>query len=84
VLLLMMLLCLLLLLLYVPQPYLKFHNPRTFEDMDKPIPNFKKFGLKSGGTHTRAAAGHSTQHMVGTCGSGSGWLHMRFAAQHCM
>eukprot|EP00882_Tetradesmus_deserticola_P016887 GHRQ01018066.1.p1 GENE.GHRQ01018066.1~~GHRQ01018066.1.p1 ORF type:complete len:179 (+),score=53.50 GHRQ01018066.1:268-804(+) len=30
------------------QPYLKFHNPRTFEDMDKPIPNFKKFGLKSG------------------------------------
>lgn len=34
----------------VPQPYLKFHNPRTFEDMDKPIPNFKKFGLKSGAT----------------------------------
>jgi hypothetical protein len=33
-----------------PQPYLKFHNPRTFEDMDKPIPNFKKFGLKSGAT----------------------------------
>ncbi len=31
-----------------PQPYLKFHNPRTFEDMDKPIPNFKKFGLKAG------------------------------------
>jgi hypothetical protein len=31
------------------QPYLKFHNPRTFEDMDKPIPNFKKFGLKAGG-----------------------------------
>lgn len=30
------------------QPYLKYHNPRTFEDMDKPIPNFKKFGLKSG------------------------------------
>jgi len=30
------------------QPYLKFHNPRTFEDMDKPIPNFKKFGLKAG------------------------------------
>jgi hypothetical protein len=35
---------------FVPQPYLKFHNPRTFEDMDKPIPNFKKFGLKSGAT----------------------------------
>jgi hypothetical protein len=32
----------------VLQPYLKYHNPRTFEDMDKPIPNFKKFGLKSG------------------------------------
>lgn len=31
------------------QPYLKFHNPRTFEDMDKPIPNFKKFDLKAGG-----------------------------------
>jgi len=30
------------------QPYLKYHNPRTFEDMDKPIPNFKKFGLKAG------------------------------------
>ncbi|KAF8072650.1 hypothetical protein HT031_000310 [Scenedesmus sp. PABB004] len=30
------------------QPYLKFHNPRTFEDLDKPIPNFKKFGLKAG------------------------------------
>jgi hypothetical protein len=30
------------------QPYLHFHNPRTFEDLDKPIPNFKKFGLKAG------------------------------------
>jgi hypothetical protein len=30
------------------QPYLKFHNPRTFEDMNKPIPNFKKFELKAG------------------------------------
>eukprot|EP00878_Enallax_costatus_P000627 GHUV01000730.1.p1 GENE.GHUV01000730.1~~GHUV01000730.1.p1 ORF type:complete len:638 (+),score=262.56 GHUV01000730.1:185-2098(+) len=30
------------------QPYLKFHNPRTFEAMNKPIPNFKKFGLKAG------------------------------------
>jgi hypothetical protein len=30
------------------QPYLKFHNPRTFEDMEKPIPNFKCFGLKAG------------------------------------
>jgi hypothetical protein len=45
---------LLLLLLCVPQPYLKYHNPRTFEDMDKPIPNFKKFGLKSGEPHGRA------------------------------
>jgi hypothetical protein len=32
----------------VPQPYLHFHNPRTFEDMDKAIPNFKKIGLKAG------------------------------------
>lgn len=31
-----------------PQPYLKHHNPRTFEDMSKAIPNFKKFGLKAG------------------------------------
>jgi hypothetical protein len=30
------------------QPYLANHNPRTFEDLDKPIPNFKKFGLKAG------------------------------------
>lgn len=30
------------------EPYLHFHNPRTFEDMDKAIPNFKKFGLKAG------------------------------------
>eukprot|EP00775_Hariotina_reticulata_P010525 gene10525-10685_t len=30
------------------QPYLKFHNLRTFENLDKPIPNFKKFGLKAG------------------------------------
>lgn len=30
------------------EPYLKFHNPRTFEDFDKAIPNFRKFGLKSG------------------------------------
>lgn len=31
-----------------PQPYLKHHNPRTFEDLEAPIPNFKKFGLKAG------------------------------------
>lgn len=31
------------------QPYLKYHNLRTFENLDKPIPNFKKFGLKAGG-----------------------------------
>jgi hypothetical protein len=31
-----------------PQPLLHFHNPRTFEDFDKPVPNFKKFGLKAG------------------------------------
>lgn len=30
------------------QPYLKHHNPRTFEDLAKPVPNFKKFGLKAG------------------------------------
>lgn len=42
------------------QPYLKFHNPRTFEDMDKPIPNFKKFGLKAGaGTQPSNVGGHA-------------------------
>lgn len=30
------------------EPLLKNHNPRTFEDLEKPIPNFKKFGLKAG------------------------------------
>ena len=30
------------------EPLLKYHNPRTFEDLDKPVPNFKKFGLKAG------------------------------------
>lgn len=29
-------------------PHKQFHNPRTFEDFDKPIPNFRKFGLKAG------------------------------------
>jgi hypothetical protein len=23
------------------QPYLKYHNPRTFEDLSKPVPNFR-------------------------------------------
>lgn len=31
-----------------PQPFLKFHNPRSFEDLDQPVPNFKKFALKAG------------------------------------
>lgn len=30
------------------EPLLKFHNPKSFEDFSKPIPNFKKFGLKAG------------------------------------
>lgn len=30
------------------QPYLQHHNPRTFEDLTKPVPNFKKFNLKPG------------------------------------
>lgn len=30
------------------EPYLKHHDPRTFEDLDKPIPDFRKFGLKAG------------------------------------
>lgn len=30
------------------QPYLKFHNPKTFEDMAKPVPNFRAAGLKAG------------------------------------
>lgn len=30
------------------QPYLKFHNPRTFEDMNKPVPNFRTMNLKAG------------------------------------
>ncbi|KAG1681525.1 hypothetical protein FOA52_014031 [Chlamydomonas sp. UWO 241] len=30
------------------EPYLKFHNPRTFEDMAKPVPNFRAMGLKAG------------------------------------
>jgi hypothetical protein len=30
------------------EPYLAMHNPRTFEDMDAPIPNFKAEHLKPG------------------------------------
>jgi hypothetical protein len=30
------------------EPYLKYHNPRTFEDLSKPVPNFRAFGLKAG------------------------------------
>jgi hypothetical protein len=30
------------------EPYLKYHNPRTFEDLSKPVPNFRTFGLKAG------------------------------------
>eukprot|EP00877_Chromochloris_zofingiensis_P014847 jgi/Chrzof1/9616/Cz04g09240.t1 len=30
------------------EPYLQHHNPRTFEDLTKPVPNFKKFNLKPG------------------------------------
>jgi hypothetical protein len=30
------------------EPYLKYHNPRTFEDFTTPVPNFRTFGLKSG------------------------------------
>jgi hypothetical protein len=34
--------------LHCPQPYLKFHNPRTFEDLSKPVPNFRTLSLKAG------------------------------------
>lgn len=30
------------------QPYLKFHNPKTFEDLSKPVPNFRSMNLKAG------------------------------------
>ena len=30
------------------QPHLKFHNPRTFEDLNKPVPNFRALTLKAG------------------------------------
>jgi hypothetical protein len=30
------------------EPYLKYHNPRTFEDLSKPVPNFRTLGLKAG------------------------------------
>ena len=30
------------------EPYLKQHNPRAFEDLAKPVPNFRLFGLKAG------------------------------------
>lgn len=30
------------------EPYLAPHNPRAYEDLDAPIPNFKKFNLKAG------------------------------------
>jgi hypothetical protein len=31
-----------------PQPLLKFHNPRTFEDLTAPVPNFRAMNLKPG------------------------------------
>lgn len=30
------------------EPLLKYHNPRTFEDMTKPVPNFRAMSLKPG------------------------------------
>lgn len=30
------------------EPFLKFHNPKTFEDFEKPIPNFRAMSLKAG------------------------------------
>lgn len=30
------------------EPLLKFHNPRTFEDMEKPVGNFRAMALKAG------------------------------------
>ncbi|KAG2491937.1 hypothetical protein HYH03_009670 [Edaphochlamys debaryana] len=30
------------------EPLLKFHNPRTFEDLNAPVPNFRSLNLKPG------------------------------------
>jgi len=30
------------------QAYLKYHNPRTFEDLSAPVPNFRAMNLKAG------------------------------------
>ncbi|MEW5298996.1 MAG: hypothetical protein WDW36_002057 [Sanguina aurantia] len=30
------------------EPYLKFHNPKSFEDMGKAVPNFRSLALRSG------------------------------------
>lgn len=30
------------------EPYLKYHNPRTFEDLAQPVPNFRAQSLKAG------------------------------------
>lgn len=30
------------------EPYLKHHNPRTFEDLSAPVPNFRALSLKAG------------------------------------
>ena len=35
-------------LAFCPQPFLKFHNPRTFEDMAAAVPNFRAMTLKAG------------------------------------
>ena len=32
----------------ISQPYLKFHNPKTFEDLEAPVPNFRALNLKAG------------------------------------
>lgn len=30
------------------EPFLKYHNPKTFEDLDGPVPNFRAMNLKAG------------------------------------
>lgn len=30
------------------EPYLKYHNPKSFEDLSKPVPNFRALSLKAG------------------------------------
>jgi len=30
------------------EAYLKYHNPRTFEDLSAPVPNFRAMNLKAG------------------------------------